>query len=179
MSMPIADSRIQAVLMLLLSIAINLAFFYGLITRPVILYHLTTPLEYNKTVDFDVEKLRVDLRVMNRGGSPARVWLVARIYNMSLIGAEALSVAEFDGVSVLRIPRDVPARRSGYETLELKFDAAANSTYLALIFSVEADWEANPAVRFHNGFAVYKPERPTALLLKHVGGRIFVRVRRK
>lgn len=175
MGMTLADSKIPAALMLLISLTINLAFLYGIATRPVISYHLSTPLDYNSTIDFDLEKLRVEFNIMNKGLSPARVWLVVRTYNLSLPGTEGFSVEEADGVSVLRVPWDAPAHQSEYETFELTIDSASNATHLVLLFSIEGNWKARPNVRFYNSFAIYKPERPTALLLKHISYKKFLR----
>lgn len=175
--MAFAGSKIQAVGMLFISIAINLAFLYGIFTKPVIPYHLSTPVDYNGTIDLSTENLRVDLNLRNRGLSPARVTLVVRFYNMSLQETESLSVEEEEAFSRLRVPWSVSARQSEYEAFEVSFDSVANATYLVLIYSVEPDWKVASTSRFYNSFAVYEPERPTALLLKHVGDTKYMRVR--
>lgn len=177
--MGIASSRIQAASMLMIAVTINLAFLYGVVARPTISYHLSTPLDYNGTIDFDGEDLRVELRARNRGLSSAQVWLVVRYYNMTPTSTGGLRGGEDDGPPEVRIPWRAPARQTDYATFEVTFDSARNATYLVLIFYVETDNRGDPATRFHNSFAVYRPERPTALLLKHTGNMKFTRVRRR
>lgn len=175
--MAFTSSRTQAVGMLVISIAINLAFLYGIVARPVISYHLSTPLDYNETIDFSTENLRVEFKLRNKGFSPARLRLAVRFYNMSLHNTESFIVEDEGEFSVLRLPWDVSAHQSEYESFEVAFDSAANATYLVLFYSVEGDWKLEPTTRFHNSFAIYKPERPTALLLKHVSDMRYMRVR--
>ena len=176
--MPFTDSRIQAAAMLLVSLAINLAFLYGVVARPVISYHLSTPLDYNETIDFEAEVLPVELWVRNKGLSPARVRLVVRFYNMSPVGAEGWSLSEEGGVSEMRLPWRAPAHQAE-ESFAVTFDSRGNATYALLIFYIEVDRGAGPLDRFHNSFITYRPERPTALLLRHVSDMTFMRVRRR
>ena len=175
--MVFTSSKIQAIGMLVVSIAINLAFLIGIFTRPVISYHLSTPVDYNGTIDFGTENLPVELNLRNTGLSPARVRLIVRFYNMSLYRAESFSVEEKEAYSVLRIPWSMSAHQSEYDILEVVFDSAANATYLVLVYSIEGDWKGGLTNRFYNSFAIYKPERPTALLLKHVSDMMYLRVR--
>ncbi|RLI08134.1 hypothetical protein DRO42_06875 [Candidatus Bathyarchaeota archaeon] len=177
--MPFTDSRIQAAAMLLVSLAINLVFLYGVVARPVISYHLSTPLDYNGTIDFEAEALPVELRVRNKGLSPARVRLVVRFYNMSPVGAEGWSLSEEGGVSEARLPWRAPARQSEPESFAVTFDSRGNATYALLIFYIEVDRGARPLDRFHNSFITYRPERPTAILLRHISDTKFMRVKRR
>jgi hypothetical protein len=165
--------------MLAISIGINLALLYGLITRPMISYHISTPIDYNKTVDFNMESLQVELKIRNKGYSPARVRLVTFYYNMSLQEDRVFNIEEAEGFSVTSVPWDVFPNQSEYDTFEIKFDSEENSSYLALIFSVEGELKAKLATRFHNSFSIFKGERPTALLLKHIGDREYMRVKRR
>ena len=175
--MALSYSRIQAVGMLAISIALNLAFLYGIFSRPSISYHLSTPVDYNGTVDFSTGNLPVELNLRNTGLSPARVKLVARFYNMSLADKSSFHVEELETFSVLRLPRSVSAHMPDYDAFEVVFEAAANSSYLVLIYSIEVDWKVGPISRFHNSFVINNPERPTALLMKHVSGEKYIRVK--
>lgn len=177
--MALTHSRIQAYGMLVISIAIILAFLYGIFTRPVIFYHLSTPIDYNGTVDLSAEILPVELNLRNTGFSPARVTLVVRLYNMSLHEAGSFVVEELEEFPVLRLPWSVSAKMSEYDTVDVAFEPAANSTYLVLIYSIEVDLKVGPISRFHNSFAINNPERPTALLMKHVSDEKYMRVRRR
>jgi len=163
--------------MLMAAVVINAAFFYGIAARPYISYHLYTPLDYDKTIDFSNNTLKVSLRLSNTGRSDAHVWLVVQYYNMSLIGPEVLSESEIDGGLQVQIPWDLLPRRQDDDAFNLTFTTAGNATYLTLIFSIEENLEAPFMARFHGSFAYYNPERPTALLLKHKGDLMFMRVK--
>lgn len=164
----------EAVTMLLIAVAINLAFFYGMATRPVIFYHLSTSIGYNETIDFSSKDLRVDFIVDNGGASSARLWLIVAYYNMSLTSHEGLSVQENEA-SVLRLPLSAQAHQSS--NLSATFNTEKEADYMILILSVEGNSEADPLTRFFNSFAIINPERPTAILLKNLGDGIFMRVR--
>ncbi len=164
-------------MMLAISITINLAFLYGIFSRPSISYHISTPVDYNGTVDFSTDNLPVELNLRNTGLSPARVMLVTRFYNMSLVDKSLFDVEESEAFSVLRLPRSVSAHMPDYDAFEVVFEPAANSSYLVLIYSIEVDWKVGPISRFHNSFVINNPERPNALLMKHVSGEKYMRVK--
>jgi len=164
---------------LAIAIAINLAFLYGIFSRPSISYHLSTMVDYNGTVDFSTENLPVELTLRNTGLSPAKMKLVARFYNMSLTEKSSFDVEELETFSVLRLPLSVSAHMQDYDAFEAVFEPEANSTYLVLIYSIEVDWKVGPISRFHNSFAINKPERPTALLMKHLSDEMYMRVKKR
>jgi hypothetical protein len=174
--MGFADSKIEAVLLLSVAIAINLTFFYGLITRPIIVYHLSTTLDYNGEINFNSEELLVDLEATNEGLSPARVAMIVRSYNMSLRGPEGVEASEEGTFSELYIPLDEPIHRSVREIFSITLNTDVNATYLVLIFSVQPKPRVDPIRGFYDSFAIYKPERPNALLLRHVDNGRFTRV---
>lgn len=175
--MGFAGSRIEAALLLTVAFALNLGFFYGLTTKPVIAYNLSTPLDYNGTINFDSEVLYVTLETSNRGSSPARITLVAWSYNCTLKGPEGAQISVEEDFTEYRIPLDEPIRRleDGEYTLTLEPDG--NATYLLFIFAVQAQPRQDPVTGFYNSFSTFKPVRPTALLLKYVDGAKFMRVR--
>ena len=175
--MGFAGSKTEAVFLLSVAFALNLVIFYGLITKPVIEYNLSTPLGYNRTIDFDSEGLFVTLETRNMGSSPARISLVAWSYNCTLRDPEGAQISVEEGFTEYRIPLDEPIRRldDGEYTFTLEPDG--NFTYLLFIFSVQGQPRHDPVTGFHNSFATFKPVRPTALLLKRVDGAKFMRVR--
>jgi hypothetical protein len=171
------DSKLEAVLLIAVALAINASFLYGLLTRPVIAYHISTPLDYNATIDFNSDVLTVDLEVDNEGLSPARLVFVARVYNMSLVGPVGIDITQGETFSEARVPIYVAVPKGGRESFTVELRGAADASYQVLIFSVEGKPRLDPITGFHDSFAVFEPVRPTALLLKHVGGGRYMRVR--
>ena len=165
--------------MLSIAVAINLTFIYGMATKPVIAYHVTTPLDYNGTIDFDSEYLYVNLEARNVGLSPAGVDLVVKLYNFTLVGSEGSELTKGEGSTELRVALDEPIRPSGHENYNITLDSAGDATYLVLIFSIESKPRLDPITGLHDSFAIFKPERPTALLLKNIDGNMYMRVRRR
>ena len=174
--MVFAGSRAEARLLFIVTIVINLCIIYGFLIRPVIAYHISTPLEYNGTINLDAGDLEVNLETANRGLSPARVELTVRLYNLSLTSPQEADVSLHDEFSDLQIELDEPIPPSGHDvrTITLTFKGDAN--YLVLIFYTDPQLRYDPVTGFYDSFALYKPERPTALLLKHVGGYEYMRV---
>lgn len=165
--------------MLSIAVAINLTFFYGMVTKPLIAYHVTTPLDYNRTIDFDSDYLFVTLETRNVGLSPARVDLVVKLYNFTLADSEGSESTEGEWPTELKVALDEPIRPSGHEEYNITLDSAGNATYLVLIFSIESKPRLDPFTGYYDSFAIFKPERPTALLLKNVDGNMYMRVRRR
>lgn len=177
--MGFANSKIEAAFLLSVGLAITVTFLYGLITKPIITYHISTTLNYNETIDFESEILLVNLEAMNKGLSPARVALVVRLYNMSLEAQERIETSEGSEFSEHRISLYSPIRRAGHANYTIKLTTLGNATHLVLIFYVEPPPRWDPIRGFYNSFAVYNPRRPTALLLKHIDGMKFMRVRKR
>ncbi len=177
--MGFANSKIEAVLLILVAIGINLLFFYGLITRPIIAYNLSTPLDYNGEVDFSTGDLPVNLEVTNEGKSPSRVEMVVRTYNMSLTGPEGVEASVEGTYSELHIPIGKPIRQSRNESSTVTLNTDENATYLVLILSIEPPPRHTPVLAFYDSFTIYKPVRPTALLLKHTDGNKYMRVKNR
>ena len=172
-------SKAEAALLLSIAVAINLTFIYGMATKPVIAYHVTTPLDYNGTIDFDSEYLYVNLEARNVGLSPAGVDLVVKLYNFTLVGSEGSESTKGEGPTELKVALDEPIRPSGQEKYNITLDSAGDATYLVLIFSIESKPRLDPITGLHDSFAIFKPERPTALLLKNIDGNMYMRVRRR
>jgi len=172
-------SKAEAALLLSIAVAINFTFIYGMATKPVIAYHVTTPLDYNGTIDFDSEYLYVNLEARNVGLSPAGVDLVVKLYNFTLVGSKGSESTKGEGPTELRVALDEPIRPSGQENYNIALDSVGDTTYLVLIFSIESKPRLDPITGFHDSFAIFKPERPTALLLKNIDGNMYMRVRRR
>lgn len=175
--MNFSDSKIEAALLFLIAAAISFSFFYGLATRPVIAYTLSTPLEYNGTYDFESGDLIVNLKMTNEGLSPARVELKFWLYNMSLIEPKGIEPFSGEGFTEFRVTLNDPIRKEEDVIYSLKLRSAGKATYLVLIFAAESQPLSDPVASFHDSFAIYTPERPTALLLKHLGEDSYMRVR--
>ncbi len=167
------NSKLWAISMVIVSLAVIAAFLYGIATRPVVIYSVSTSLGYNQTIDLAANDLKVDLRARNSGSSAAKVWLIVRFYNMSL-KEPSLSIRRIENASEIRIPIEVPASTS--QTFGATFNSPANASYLVLVLSVEGNSEAELATKFHTSLALFSPERPNALILKHVEGQTFMRV---
>lgn len=172
-------SKIEAIMLVSMAVAINLTFFYGFATKPIIEYHLSTPLDYNRTIDFDSEYLLVNLEASNTGLSPTRVELVVNLYNATLVEFEGFEEKIGEGLYKASITLDDPIRPSEFVNYNVTMRPEGNVTYLVLIFSVKSIPRHDPITGYYNSFTTFKPERPTALLLKHIDGNWFMRVRRR
>ena len=166
--MALRFSRREAWLLLFLAATVNILIVYGFVVRPVISYHLTTPLEYNGTLDMGAEDLVVGLEATNLGRAPARVDFFVRLYNMSLTGPEGLEITEYEAVTVVQVPLEEVVSPSGTVDRTITLTTEGDATHLVLIFSVNPKRSGDPVSGFYNSFAVYEPVRPTALLLKHL-----------
>jgi hypothetical protein len=168
--------RTEAYILLVLAIAINALIVYGFVTRPVVAYHLSTPLEYNGTIDLSAKDLTVVLEARNLGGAPARLDFGVRIYNMTLTGPEDLDVTPYDDYTLITIPLEGPIKASGEDekTITLTYDGDAD--YLVLVFSLGTRRSVNPVAGFFGSFEIQQPERPTALLLKRIEPGVYKRV---
>ena len=174
--MVFAGSRAEARLLFIVTIGINLCIVYGFLIRPVIAYHISTPLEYNGTVDFSAEDLEVSLETTNTGLSPAWVELTVRLYNISLTGPRDYEVSERERFSELRIRLDEPIPPSGQDVRTITFTTVADADYMVLIFYTDPQPRYDPITGFFDSFALYQPERPTALLLRQVRADEYMRV---
>jgi hypothetical protein len=174
--MVFAGSKTEARLLFIVTVLITLCIIYGFMTRPVIAYHISTSLEYNGTMDFNAGDLEVSLETTNRGLSPARVELTVRLYNISLTGPQDSEVSERDQFSELQIRLDEPIPPSGHDVRTITFTTVEDADYMVLIFYADPQPRYDPITGFFDSFALYKPERPTALLLKQVGAEEYKRV---
>ncbi len=174
--MVFSGSKAEARLLFIVAAAVNLCIIYGFLTRPVIAYHISTPLEYNGTIDFDAGDLEVSLETTNTGLSPALVELTARLYNISLTGPQDAEVSVYDRFSELQIKLDAPIAPSGHEVRTITITTVEDADYMVLIFYVDPQPHYDPITGFFDSFATYTPERPTALLLKQVEADEYMRV---
>ena len=171
--------KTEAYILLGLAIAINALIVYGFVTRPVVAYHLSTPLEYNGTIDLSSEELTVVLEARNLGGALARLDFWVRIYNMTLTGPESLEVLTYDDFALIEIPLEEPIKGSGKAEKVITLIRDGDADYLVLIFSLETRQTLNPATGFFGSFEVQQPKRPTALLLKRIEPDVYKRVTRR
>jgi len=164
--MALRFSMREAWLLLFLAATVNILIVYGFIARPVISYHLTTPLEYNGTIDMEAVDLVVGLEATNLGRGPATVDFYVSLYNMSLTGPEGLEVTEYETATVIQVPVDEVVSPSGKVDRTITLTTEGDATHLVFIFSVNPKRSGDPLSGFYNSFAIYEPVRPTALLLK-------------
>jgi hypothetical protein len=174
--MVFSGSKAEARLLFIVAVAVNLCIIYGFLTKPVIAYHISTPLEYNGTIDFNARDLEVSLETTNRGLSPAQVELTARLYNMSLTGPPDAEVSVHDRFSEFQIKLDTPIAPSGNDVRTITITTVEDADYMVLIFYADPQPRYDPITGFFDSFAAYTPERPTALLLKQVGANEYMRV---
>ena len=174
--MVFSGSKAEARLLFIVTVAINIFILYGFLTRPVIAYNISTPLDYNGTIDFNVGDLEVSLETTNRGLSPALVELTARLYNISLTGPPDAEVSVLDRFSELQIKLDTPIIPTGHDVRTITITTVEEADYMVLIFYADPQPRYNPITGFYDSFATYTPERPTALLLKQVGANEYMRV---
>jgi len=168
--------RTEAYILLALAIAINALIVYGFVTRPVVAYHLSTPLEYNGTIDLSSEDLTVVLEARNLGGAPARLDFAVRIYNMTPTGPEGLEASPYADFTLIRIPLEGPIKASEEAEKTITLTNSGDADYLVLVFALETRRSLNPFAGFFGSFEVQQPERPTALLLKRIEPGVYKRV---
>lgn len=168
--------RTEAYILLALAIAINALIVYGFVTRPIVAYHLSTPLEYNGTIDLRSEDLTVVLEARNLGGAPARLDFAVRIYNLTLTGPEGLEATYYDDFTLISVPLEGPIKASGEAEKTITLTNDRDADYLVLVFALETRRSLNPVTGFFRSFEAQQPERPTALLLKRIEAGVYKRV---
>ena len=168
--------RTEAIILLVLAISVNALILYGFLTRPVVAYHLSTPLEYNGTIDLNSEDLSVILEAENGGRAPASLDFSVRIYNMTLTGPDGLEVVHYNAFSEIGVPLEEPIRASADAEKTITLTNEGDNDYLVLIFSLETRRSLNPVTGFFGSFEIQEPERPTALLLKRIEPGVYKRV---
>ena len=168
--------RTEALILLVLAIAINSLLVYGFVTRPVVAYHLSTPLEYNGTIDLSAEDITVVLEARNLGGAPSRLDFAVRIYNMTMTGPEGLETSPYDDFTLIRVPLEGPIKASGEAEKTITLTNEGDADYLVLVFALETRRSLNPVTGFFNSFEIQQAERPTALLLKRIEPGVYKRV---
>jgi hypothetical protein len=170
-------SEIEAILFIFVAVTINIIFFYGIIIRPVVSYHINTSLDYNATINFNSDNLFVDLKVENEGLSPANIILIVRLYNMSLVSPLHPNMFENDFFNEIRIPLERILTKHGQEGFTIELEGMEYASYQVLVFSIEGKLRKDPFLGFYDSFAIFRPVRPTALLLKDVGDNRYMRVK--
>ncbi|MGQ9680314.1 MAG: hypothetical protein ACUVV4_06060 [Candidatus Bathyarchaeia archaeon] len=172
-------TRFEASLMLIASLVIIGAFIYGFISRPIVFYHIYTPLKYNETIDSRKYDLEVTLQTRNIGLSKTFIWLIVDFYNLTITDPEGIVVLKIEEVSRILIPWSSSPNNIGYDPFKIEFSFSRNSSYSLILFYIYGNGETDLSTRFHNSFAVYVPERPTALIFKNIDGFTFMRLQRR
>jgi len=175
--MGFASSRSEAFTLAAIAFTINLALLYGFMAKPVIEYHLSTNVDYNETIDLSLGDLNINLEMTNTGLSPVKVGLTIWLYNMSVVSPEDVDETHFEGYTELKTKLHEPIDPSQHEVFTLIVSPLEDSTYLILAFSVTPYPVRDPVGGFYTSFSQYNPERPTAILLRHLGDMRYMRVR--
>ena len=175
--MSFAGSRSEAFALAAVAFTINLALLYGFITKPVIEYHLSTDVNYNETIDLSLGNLDVDLEMTNTGLSPGKVSLTIWLYNMTVVSPEDVDETHLEGYTELKANLQESIDPSQHEVFTISISPLEDSTYLILAFSVTPYPARDPVSGFYTSFAKHNPERPTALLMRHLGDMRYMRVR--
>ena len=174
--MDFAGSKSEAFTMAAIAFTINLALLFGFMTKPVIDYHLSTDIDYNETIDLSLGGLDVILEITNTGLSPGKVGLTIWLYNMSVVSPEDFDETHFEGYTELKVNLREPISPSEKEVFTITVGPHEDSAYLILAFSVSPYPVRDPVSGFSTSFSQYNPERPTAVLLRHLGDMRYMRV---
>ncbi|MGD2142299.1 MAG: hypothetical protein PVH79_02320 [Candidatus Bathyarchaeota archaeon] len=174
--MAMGEHNRESWILLVIALTINALIIYGFFSKPVLKYSISTPLEYNATVNLAEGDLVVTLNVYNIGGSPAEFNFIVRLYNASLTDPQNAEVSVFEEATIVRIPQVGSVPSSGKTSKTIAINAESEASHLILIYSLEAHRNLNPLKGFYNSFVVYESERPTALLLKRMGDLVYKRV---
>jgi hypothetical protein len=166
----------EALILLSLALFVNLAFIYGFFTRPIIEYKLTTPLDYNETINLNNENFSVTLEAVNKGRASAKITLTIRIYNMSLINSYEYPVETIGEFSEISFPLKNVIMKNQKTEFTIDLNAEDNSSHLVLFYYIEINTDS---IDFHKNFALFKPQRPTAIILKNIGENHFMRVKER
>ncbi len=142
-------------------------------------YNLSTPLEYNGTIDLSSEYITVALEARNLGGAPSRLDFTVRIYNMTLMGPGDLETTRYEEFTLIRIPLEGPIEASGEAEKTITLTNDGDADYLVLVFALETRRSLNPVTGFFSSFEIQRPVRPTALLLKRIEPGVYKRVTRR
>jgi len=159
--------------------AINIAFFYGFITRPVIFYNLSTSIEYNETIDFLVEPLNVTLHARNEGLSPAKIGFVIRLYNTSLLNHEPDSTQEYESVRIVDVPLEKAVKPNEEANYSIALTPHEDASYLILVFTVVGESKLDLFKGYYNSFAKLEATRPNALIFKQYENGKYMRVKKR
>ena len=174
--MGFAGSKSEAFTLAAIALTLNLALLYGFMTKPVIEYHLSTDVDYNETIDLSLGNLNINLEMTNTGLSPGKVGLTIWLYNMSAVSPEDVDETHFEGYTELKAKIHEPVDPSQHEVFTITVSPLEDSDYLILAFSVSSYPVRDPVSGFYTSFSQYNPERPTAVLLRHLGDMRYMRV---
>jgi len=175
--MGFTGSKIEASTLVVMALTINLALLYGFITKPVIVYNLSTDVDYNETIDLSVGVLDVDLNMTNTGLSPGKVGLTIWLYNMSVVSPEDVDETHLEGYTEVKTMLNEPIGPSQSEVFTITVEPLDDSAYLILAFSASPYPVRDPVGGFYTSFSQFTPERPTAVLLSHLGDMRYMRVK--
>ena len=172
-------ARTEAVILLLIPLALISMISNGFLAKPVLEYHLSTPLDYNGTIDFDSELISVSFFVKNMGRSSSRLIMKVRMYNMSVMDQNKYDFHTDEDFSEIFIPIRSYIENEEVVVRELSFNASKEADYGLIIYYLDYLSFRDPITGFYESFGIHSPKKPTALLLKNIGNGVFKRVTSK
>ena len=175
--MGVTGEKGEAALLVAATLTVTLFFLYGYVTRPEIYYSVSTEVGYNETFDFGLSDIEVGLEIRNGGASPVDVLAKIGLYNMSLVSPEGGDVFPDEDYTEVRIHLEEPVPGSQSGSFTVKVRPSGSPQYLVFVFKAAPDLSGNPLAGFHNSFAVFNPERPTAIMFRKVEGMKYMRVK--
>jgi len=169
------NQKVISILLLFSSIIVIVLFLYGYATRPELTYKLSTIIDYNETHDFSTGSLPIFLYTKNVGNSPVDIKLIVRLYNSSLSDFNVVDYDVFKQASI-----ELNSIQSSEEVNKtIYFTYEADHEYIAMLFYIEPIRDINPVNSFEESFTNLSQERPTAILMKHIEGIEYMRVKNR
>ena len=169
------NQKVISIFLLFSSIIVIVLFLYGYATRPELTYKLSTIIDYNETHDFSTGSLPIFLYTKNVGDSPVDIKMIVRLYNSSL---SDFNIVDYDvykqaSIELNSIQSSEEVKKTIYFTYE------ADHEYIAMLFYIEPIRDINPVNSFEESFTNLSQERPTAILMKHIEGIEYMRVKNR
>jgi len=170
------NQKVISILLLFSSILVIALFLYGYATRPEITYKLSTIIDYNETHDFSTGSLPIFLYSKNVGDSPVELKIIVRLFNSSL---SDFNIVDYDVFKQASIELNNSLKPSEEVNKTIFFTFEDEHEYIAMLFYIEPIRDINPVNSFEESFTNLSQERPTAILMKHIEGIEYMRVKNR
>ena len=170
--MSVLSSRNESIVLLCVSVTIALLFTYGVIATPVVSYNLSTVLEYNETWDFSNGGLPIILNLENTGLNPVSLKIAVRYYNSS---HPTEDTTEYEYYREMWLTLDESVKVGESRQVNTSMIPEGDHQYIAMLFYPVPFRDLNPVSSFEESFTRLINVRPTAILLKHIEGTVYMR----